>query len=65
MDERSKERLKDILSKSIPSLTEDDKVFLRGRRDYLKPSQLKDYQFLTQTSKEPVKKKHAKKQKTN
>jgi len=65
MDETSQKKLNQILKKSLVELTENDKAFIKARRDYLKPSQLTDYKFLTQTSKETVKKKHGKTQKTN
>ena len=60
MDLRSEEVLNAILKKSVNELTKYDKAFLKARRGYLKPSQLIDYKFLTQTSKETVKKKHVK-----
>jgi len=43
MDQRSKEMLAVILEKSPKELTEDEILFLRGRRGYLKESQLEEY----------------------
>lgn len=58
MDPKSREYLDEILKKSLSTLTEDEKSFLRARRSYLKESQLVEYEsVLNQTSeKEPVKK---------
>jgi len=61
MDIRSEQTLVAITNKSLQSLTKDDIAFLKARRGYLNPTQLLSYKsILTQTSKEPVKKKNAK-----
>lgn len=46
MDERSQERLNNILKLEPEALSEDDKVFLRARRSYLKKSQLEEYKIV-------------------
>jgi len=57
--------LDEIVKKLPTDLTENEKAFIKARRDYLKPSQLSDYKsILNQTLKRPVKKKYGKTQKT-
>lgn len=43
MDPRSQEYFDKILAKPIEELSEDEKVFLRARRSYLKKSQVAEY----------------------
>lgn len=54
MDPRSQELFDKITAKPIEELTEDDKVFLRARRSYLKPSQKKDYADIIEEEKPPL-----------
>lgn len=66
MDDRSKERLEQLLEKSPESLTEEEIRFIRARRLYLKKYQLEEYgELLNQTSKKETVKKHGKTRKTN
>lgn len=70
MDQRSQERLNEILSKDKSILTEEDIAFLRARRSYLTESQTQEYkaqlvvQVINQTSnKETENKTYAKQSK--
>lgn len=44
MDELSKKRFDEILEKPVAELTNDDKIFLKARRGYLKGDQVKIYE---------------------
>lgn len=46
MDERSQERLNEILKKDPSLLTEEEIAFLRARSSYLKKIQLEEYQSI-------------------
>lgn len=64
MDQKSQERLDNILKKNPEDLTTEEIKFLKARRTYLKKSQLKEYDKIlnpvtSQTSQKETVKKHA------
>lgn len=46
MDERSKERLQQILLKDLTTLTKEDKAFLKARQSYLTIDQKSAYKYI-------------------
>lgn len=59
--------LDEILKKDADQLTEEEKIFLRARRGYLKKAQLEEYAEVlnSQTSEKETVNKNAKPQSTN